>query len=514
MKMKNLLCGVLGTALAGFALVSCSSEGSSEAPLNSSSNGLHQNSVAEGDSTVIKVDSAAFNAVGLWKKFAKQGVAEYFDSVTIANDGVAPIDTSVLDNGNCPAPALSADENTLYFDEMENLYLEGHLVDGVCGKALSLKSGQVAPLGMNLVDSMETGTVEFWFRPGEDFYDETSRTLLGNDEARIHFFVRDGKLIFQKNHADQHFFVEAEVELKADWNKIAGQWGDGYMSLWLNDSLVARKVHSQGYAPSLRGRPFGNLLVVGFKTYCCMEPTGQHDDMTTSGDYDQVRISKIARYENKIIEQDSSILDTLTSPEVTELSSSSEFIESSASMDSLLAGETSNCLDLNCKAQFDELTVVPGDIVKLPWVLEDSIDVGAMSFKFKAGDDFYEEPSRVLIGNDEGRLLFYFAKDSLFFAKNGSDVHYEIAAKVDLNEWTEIVGQWGRGEMSLYVNGEKVAFQIVKMSGYMPSPRSYEGNRIVIGEKSSCCMESASRSLTTTGSFKDIAISDWIYDVE
>lgn len=308
--MNKILYGAFAVSLMGMALVGCSSDSSSSSDdsqlgFQDTGSGVDNGKLEEG-SFEFEIDSVALNAVGLWRKFADQGVPAYFDSVVNFNGGESPIDTAIRFDGKCHSPALSMDDGTIFLDEMESLYKEGHLVKGVCGKALSLKSGQVAPLGMNLLDSMKVGTVEFWFRPGKDFYDESARTLLGNDESRVHFFVKDGNLIFQKNHADQHFYVQGNAKLKDDWNKIAGQWGDGYMSLWLNDKLVARMTHSMGYAPSLRDIPFGNLLVIGFKTGCCMEPTGQRSSMTTSGDFDQVRVSKVLRYQYEGIEPESS----------------------------------------------------------------------------------------------------------------------------------------------------------------------------------------------------------------
>lgn len=235
--------------------------------------------------------------VGLWRSWNTKGVADYFDS--LANK--TPFNTNFIDDLGCKFPALMVDEATENLDELENLFKEGHLVKGVCGLALNLKDGQVAPLGVNLVHDMPKGSVEFWFRPGDDFYNKKARTLLGNDESRLHFFVKDGELIFQKNHADKHFFVKAPVNFGSGWTKIGGQWGDGYMSLWVNDTLVARMEHSLGYQASRRGKKFGNLLVIGYKSYCCMEPTGQYSEMTTSGSFDQFRISSRLRYDNSAV---------------------------------------------------------------------------------------------------------------------------------------------------------------------------------------------------------------------
>ena len=241
----------------------------------------------------------------LWRTLATEGVPEYFESA--AEEGKFDVSSSAPSKGRCKAPALKMDDNTRYFDELETIYLEGELVDGVCGKALLLKDGEVAPLGVNLIDSMKAGTVEFWFRPGEDFYEASARTLLGNDGARVHFFYKNGELFFQKNHADIHYFVNGAVTFENDWNLVAGQWGDGYMSLWVNGKMIARMKHELGYVPSMRDRPFENLLVIGFKSYCCMEGPGQYEGMTTSGAFDQFRISNIPRYSMENVDEEDSL---------------------------------------------------------------------------------------------------------------------------------------------------------------------------------------------------------------
>ena len=239
----------------------------------------------------------------MWARIDKLGIAGYFDSLS-QDLGSPVINGSTLVNGRCASPALSMDENTRYLDELESLFDEGEMVEGVCGKALKLQDGQVAPLGVNLIDSMRVGTVEFWFRPNDDFYDE-ARTLIGNDGARIHFFYKNGELYFQKNHHNLHYYVNGKANLKDDWNLIAGQWGDGYMSVWLNGKMVARVEHDKGYAPAQRGVPFENLVVIGYKSSCCMEGPGQYAAMTTSGSFDQFRISNIPRYKIADVVSDS-----------------------------------------------------------------------------------------------------------------------------------------------------------------------------------------------------------------
>ena len=248
--------------------------------------------------------------VSLWSLLAAQGT-RYFEKTT------APVASAAVQK--CAAPALVMDDSTLYLDELETVYREGELVDGVCGKALSLKTGEVAPTGINLIDSMPAGTVEFWFRPNDDFSGVPARTLLGNDGARVHFFYKNGVLYFQKNHHNEHYFVKATVELKKDWNLIAGQWGDGSMSLWLNGEKVAGMVHSEGYEAADRSNPYENLFVIGYKSACCMEGPGQDTPMTTSGAYDQLRISNVVRYnsedQSSVLEPDTTIaMDTVLTP--------------------------------------------------------------------------------------------------------------------------------------------------------------------------------------------------------
>ena len=82
------------------------------------------------------------------------------------------------------------DDSTLFMDELEAIYQEGTLVDGVCRKAISLKDGEVAPLGINMVDSMKAGTVEFWFRPGEDSKISPSARFLAMMIHACRFFIR------------------------------------------------------------------------------------------------------------------------------------------------------------------------------------------------------------------------------------------------------------------------------------------------------------------------------------
>jgi hypothetical protein len=303
MKQKILY----GLVLGSFVFFACSS--------NDSTGGTDQS-----------LDHFNNSNTSLWRTLAEEGVSTYFE--TAAAEGKFAFSSSAPSKSRCKAPALKMDDNTRYFDELESIYQEGELVEGVCGKALLLKDGEVAPLGVNLIDSMKAGTVEFWFRPGEDFYEASARTLLGNDGARVHFFYKNGELFFQKNHADIHYFVNGAVQFKNDWNLVAGQWGDGYMSLWVNGKMVARMKHEHGYVPAMRNKPFENLLVIGFKSYCCMEGPGQYEGMTTSGAFDQFRISNIPRYTMDDVDDDEDVAET-DSSDVVPVEADSSDVDSS-----------------------------------------------------------------------------------------------------------------------------------------------------------------------------------------
>ena len=508
--MKKVIIGLLGSAL---AIVGCSSS-SDEEVVSSFSNEDSQREI---------------RTAALWRTFENEGVSEYISTFNEEHKDSPFVDSRKDKNATCGANALKMDDGTLYMDELESIFLEGELVDGVCGKALSLNSGEVAPLGVNLIDSMKTGTVEFWFRPGEDFYDLSARTLLGNDEARMHFFMQDGELVFQKNHADQHFFVRGAVELKNDWNLIGGQWGDGYLSLWVNGELVARVEHDKGYVPSQRGVEFGNLVVIGYKSGCCMEGPGQYSAMTTSGDFDQFRISKVLRYDNgsDVVPVDTVALDSTkdsVEDEIDSLEVETPVVEEPApaacSEPALMFDDQTLYFDEMDTVRYEgtlidgvcgkAVSVKAGEKAVTSISLEDSLEVGTVEFWFRPGEDFYNASSRTILGNDEARAHFFMMDGELVFQKNHQDKHFFVKGNVEFkNDWNLIAGQWGDGFLSLWVNGELVA-RVTHEFGYAPSLRGYtDGNLIVAGYKSSCCMEGPGQyeRMTTSGDFDQVRVS-------
>lgn len=505
--------------------------------------------ISNDDSVFLKND-----AKNMWARIDELGIAGYFDS--LSQNGGAVVDVSAKINGRCPSPALAMDENTRYLDELESLFDEGEQVEGVCGYGLKLQDGQVAPLGVNLIDSMKAGTVEFWFRPNADFYD-APRTLIGNDGARVHFFYKNGELYFQKNHHNQHYYVKGSAKLKDDdWNLIAGQWGDGYMSVWLNGKMVAHMEHDKGYAPATRGIPFENLVVIGYKSDCCMEGPGQYSAMTTSGSFDQFRISNIPRYKM------TDVADT-TFPDTTKIDKVGDTVivdtmplPLDVSLWSLLAAQGTRYFEKatvpvasaavqKCAAPalvmddstlyLDELETVyregelvngvcgkalslkVGEVAPTGINLIDAMPAGTVEFWFRPNDDFFDAPARTLLGNDGARVHFFYKDGVLYFQKNHHNEHYFVKATVELQkDWNLIAGQWGDGSMSLWLNGQQVAV-MEHSEGYEAANRDipYE-NLFVIGYKSACCMEGPGQDapMMTSGAYDQLRISKVVRYVE
>lgn len=506
----------------------------------------------------------------MWAALHRKGIPDYFDS--LAQEGIIPINTNgTIDNRKCKPSALKMDENTRYLEELEILFNEGELVEGICGNGLKLHDGQVAPLGINLIDSLRIGTIEFWFKPNEDFLQKDAWTILGNDDSRLHFFYKNGNLIFQMNHANLHFFASGKADFLNDWNLIAGQWGDGYLSVWLNGILIAKIKHDLGYVPSSREKKFENLLVIGYKSSCCMEGPEQYQSLTTSGSFDQIKISNIPRYqiikenvdvldtttknsvlENEIEDKDSTVNDSLFEENVenkdsvfTDSSSVKEEIflwnqfnehglsqyfdekgvpattVSAASCSTLVFDENTKYLDdlesIYAEGRLVEgvcgqaIALQEGEVVPLGINLIDSLSKGTVEFYFRPDEKFYENEARTLLGNNGSRLHFLYKNGNLIFQKNHPDVHYYVEGQANLLKgWNKIAGQWGDGYMSIWLNDKLVA-KISHNLGYEPSFRKgmYE-NVFLIGFKSDCCMEkiNLNQSLKTSGSYDRIRVSN------
>ena len=73
-------------------------------------------------------------------------------------------------------------------------------------------------------------------------------------------------------------------------------------------------MHELGYEASSRSKQYANLLIIGYKSKCCMEGPGLSQALTTSGAYDQLRISNAARYvpQEDVVAQDTVKKDTVS----------------------------------------------------------------------------------------------------------------------------------------------------------------------------------------------------------
>ncbi|SHL13560.1 LamG-like jellyroll fold domain-containing protein [Fibrobacter sp. UWEL] len=512
-------------SMIAFGLMACSE--SNDAVADSQTTFEKNQGIAENVETQV-IAYAKGDGKSLWKHMEEDGNGFFEDH------GILPTEIATPNKVKCE-DGLKMDGNTIYFDEMEGLYLEGSLVKGVCGNALNLKSGEVAPLSINMIFPLEVGTVEFWFKPNEDFYDKSARTLLGNDEARIHFFVQGDRIVFQKNHADKHFFVEGEVTLSEEWNHIAGQWDGKNMSIWVNGKMVGKKEHTFGYEASIRHlSDYDNLLVLGYKSRCCMEGPGQYSSLTTSGSYDQVRISNIPRYEvpeeievpeDTTIVVDPIVFDTAYFGPVTpivedtikiEVPADSEEIsvvpmdppsledlekfpnktDWSCLRDHILLYEDFDKKDVNYSITLTEGidgkagSFGRGDKLVLD-ALDEEISQGMLLFYFKPSAEFFNTPDAALVGSDEGRLTIQKSGNRYYFFKNLPDNKIYVSGEAELVDgWNKFVGQWDGKSISLFINDKLIATMQTN-TVYTPSTRGKGvapyGNAILVGYKDYCC---------------------------
>ena len=187
-------------------------------------------------------------------------------------------------------------------------------VDG--GKALLLPGDGYVVLPWDMNQEINEGSLDFYFKPGIDFYDENIYALVGNDGARMNVVYWAGSLIFSKNLADTYISVAAEVSLNKDgWNHITAEWNaeTGLIAIFLDGKqLVSKVTEFAYYSPSDRGRG-DNVMMVGYKSECCLANLSR--EIFGNGAFDNIRVVT-----NNIFE-------------ITEMSSSSNEEESSSSVD-------------------------------------------------------------------------------------------------------------------------------------------------------------------------------------
>lgn len=171
--------------------------------------------------------------------------------------------------------ALETDENTLYFEDFD-------------GNILCIYPDSIYMTGAVLDENLSAGTLEFFFRPHEDFFGKTS-VLIGSDGARLLVYYDRGNLILMMNKTNVFRYVSDVANVKKDWNYVQVKWNAEVASLYLNNEKVGEMDLLGGYEASSR---YGEQeLVIGYKSDCCMSGAGYFNSMTTSADFGPIKIS-------------------------------------------------------------------------------------------------------------------------------------------------------------------------------------------------------------------------------
>lgn len=152
--------------------------------------------------------------------------------------------------------------------------------------------------GELIKDGAKEGSVTIRFRPDANFAnsrDTAARTIFGNNGSRCHIGWVKGQLFFQKGHDNIHRFIASDTGMmrESKWHTIQATWGAQGMTLSLDEKLIAWSNDISAYhaAPA----SYGNDLMIGGKTACCLEPqqiSQYSPDLTTSGSYRLVKISQ------------------------------------------------------------------------------------------------------------------------------------------------------------------------------------------------------------------------------
>lgn len=177
---------------------------------------------------------------------------------------------AVYITGNCADSECLQDFETFeFFSATVMTSAEG--VDG--GKALLLPGEEYLVLPWDMNKRIDVGSLDFYFKPGDDFDEQGNYALVGNDGARMNVFYRQGKLHFYKNLANIFVSVSAAASLKkGEWNRITAEWNaeSGLIAIFLDGKqLASQATEYPYYSPSDRGRS-DNVVMVGYKSDCCL----------------------------------------------------------------------------------------------------------------------------------------------------------------------------------------------------------------------------------------------------
>ena len=177
---------------------------------------------------------------------------------------------AVYITGNCADSECLQDFETFeFFSATVMTSTEG--VDG--GKALLLPGEQYLVLPWDMDKRINVGSLDFYFKPGDDFDEQGNYALVGNDGARMNVFYKNGNLYFYKNLANIFVSLSAAASLKkGEWNRITAEWNaeSGLIAIFLDGKqLASQKTEYPYYSPSERGRS-DNVVMVGYKSDCCL----------------------------------------------------------------------------------------------------------------------------------------------------------------------------------------------------------------------------------------------------
>lgn len=218
---------------------------------------------------------------------------------------------AVYITGNCADSECFQDFETFeFFSATVMTSTEG--VDG--GKALLLPGEQYLVLPWDMDKRIDVGSLDFYFKPGDDFNERGNYALVGNDGARMNVFYKNGNLYFYKNLANIFVSVSAAASLKkGEWNRITAEWNaeSGLIAIFLDGKqLASQATEYPYYSPSDRGRS-DNVVMVGYKSDCCLG--GLSGEYFGEGAFDNIKVVRENIFE---------ITETLSSSSV--VSSSSE----------------------------------------------------------------------------------------------------------------------------------------------------------------------------------------------
>ena len=173
---------------------------------------------------------------------------------------------------NCIDSECFEDFENFKLDDDAGLSIESSV--GVEGsKALSLTSDSYVAMPWDLDDTIQVGSLDFYYKPGLGFETYGSYALVSNDGARMSVLYSDGTLYFYKNHTNIYVVISGEVNFERDeWYRITAEWNAelGYIALFLDGKQIAfGAVEDAYYSPSNRGSS-ENTLQIGYKSGCCM----------------------------------------------------------------------------------------------------------------------------------------------------------------------------------------------------------------------------------------------------